>query len=261
LKGTANSGILRQIRKLAVSVILIFLISNLCNAQSLKLQSEALNSSFINSPAAVINGSMDKADALKQEDSTTTAGLSDLSSLDLTVKPKLLPDKMSFMEKFLWNDNGLMRKVGIAGPLSPESRRNELQARRTMLSVHQITGLATLGFMVTADYFGQRVLNGRLDLSGTHKTFVALTIGSYAVTGLLAILSPPPAIRRANEESTTSIHKTLAWIHFAGMILTPILGSLIVKHHVLDINKAHFHQVSAYLTTAVFAASVIVLTF
>ncbi|MGA7837793.1 MAG: hypothetical protein WB996_07490 [Ignavibacteriaceae bacterium] len=261
LKGATNSGILRQIWKLAVSLILIFLLSNLSNAQSLKLQSEALNSSFINSPAAVINNSLYNADTLKQEDSTSSGGLSDLSSLNLTVKPKLLPDKMSFMEKFLWKDNGLMRKVGITGPLNSESRRNELQARRTMLSIHQITGLATLGFMITADYFGQRVLNGRLDLSGTHKTFVGLTIGSYAVTGLLAILSPPPMIRRANEQSTTSIHKTLAWIHLAGMILTPILGSLIVNHHMLNINKAHFHQVSAYLTTAVFAASVVVLTF
>ncbi len=247
--------------KFQFALLFILLFATFLSAQNLKLQSEAINSSFLNPEGVVMQNSVTNSDTVKNDDSTNTRSLSDLSSLTLIMQPKLLPEKMSFMEKFLWNDNGFMRKVGIAGPLSPESRKDELQARRTMLSIHQITGLATLGFMVTADYFGQRVLNGRLDLSGTHKTFVALTIGSYAVTGLLAILSPPPAIRRANEESTTSIHKTLAWIHFAGMILTPILGSLIVKHHVLDINKAHFHQVAAYLTTAVFAASVIVLTF
>lgn len=245
----------------AAAVIFIFLIAGNINAQNLRLQSEALNSSFISPGREVLANTPVVIDTTKEIDTTDNTGLGDLSTLNLTTEPKLMPDKMSFMEKFLWNKDGMMRKVGIAGPLDPESRRDELQARRTMLSIHQITGLATLGFMLTADYFGQRVLNGRLDLSGTHKTFVALTIGSYAVTGLLAILSPPPAIRRANETSTTSIHKTLAWIHFAGMILTPILGSLIVNHHMLNINKAHFHQVSAYLTTAVFAASVVVLTF
>ena len=242
-------------------IFFIFLFSNLLNAQDIRLQYDALNSSslsFENESFAVPSS---LPDTVKKTDTTQVNNLNDLSNISLAFKPKLLPDHMSFMEKFLWNDNGLMRKIGIAGPLNAESRQNELQARRTMLSIHQITGLATLGLMITADYFGQKVLDGRPDLSGTHKTFVSLTIGSYALTGLLAILSPPPMIRRDDETSTTSIHKTLAWIHLAGMILTPILGSMIVHHHILDINKGHFHQISAYLTTAVFATSVIVLTF
>ena len=237
------------------------LFSGLLRAQDLKLQYDALNSSSLSFRDESIAIQPALKDTVKKADTTKAEDLNDLSTLSLAFKPKLLPDKMSFMEKFLWNDNGLMRKIGIAGPLNAESRQNELQARRTMLSIHQISGLATLGLMITTDYFGQKVLDGRPDLSGTHKTFVALTIGSYALTGLLAVLSPPPIIRRDNETSTTSIHKTLAWIHLAGMILTPILGSMIVNHRVLDINKGHFHQISAYLTTAVFAASVIVLTF
>ena len=244
-----------------ISIVMFLLFTSLLKAQDLKLQYDAMNPSslsFKNESFAIPPAI---PDTVKKNDTTQSNDFNDLSNISLAFKPKLLPDHMSFMEKFLWNDNGLMRKIGIAGPLNAETRQNELQARRTMLSIHQITGLATLGFMVTADYFGQKVLNGRIDLSGTHKTFVALTIGSYALTGLLAILSPPPIIRRDNETSTTSIHKTLAWIHFAGMILTPILGSMVVHHRILDINKGHFHQISAYLATAVFAASVIVLTF
>lgn len=250
-----------KLENIFLPVILIFFFSTVIPAQNLKLETGAMYNPVLNAGMRNIPAYTERADTVIESDTSKKSDLNDLSSLSITINPKLLPDKMSFMEKFLWNDNGLMRKVGIAGPLNADTRKDELQARRTMLSIHQITGLATLGLMITTDYFGQRVLDGRLDLSGTHKTFVAFTIGAYAVTGLLAVLSPPPLIRRENGGGTTGIHKTLAWVHLAGMILTPILGSLIVNHHMLDINKGHFHQVSAYLTTAVFAASVIVLTF
>jgi hypothetical protein len=65
---------------------------------------------------------------------------------------------------------------------------------------------------------------------------------------------------RRDEASTTTLHKTLAWIHFTGMILTPILGSMISKRGT-DSQVAHFHQISAYTTTAALAASLIVITF
>jgi hypothetical protein len=80
------------------------------------------------------------------------------------------------------------------------------------------------------------------------------------VTGLLSVLSPPPLIRR-DETSTTTIHKTLAWVHAAGMILTPILGLAINKRGTSISDKAHYHQIAAYITTAVFAASMIIITF
>ncbi len=178
-----------------------------------------------------------------------------------SIKPKLLPKNISFAENFLWGENGFFRKIGIASPLTPEVRKSELEVRRTMLTAHQIGGFATLGFMVAAAYYGQRVIDGKRNLGDTHQTFVGLTIYSYTLTGLLAILSPPPLIRRDEEESTTTIHKTLAWLHVAGMILTPILGSYIGGHRSFNIDKAHVHQIAGYLTTAVFAASLIVVTF
>ena len=242
-------------------ILFVLLFSGLLSAQDLRFQYDAMNISDLSYGDVNITATDIPPDTVKKLDTTKASNLNDLSNISLAFKPKLLPDHMSFMEKFLWDENGFMRKIGIAGPLNADTRQNELQARRTMLSIHQITGLATLGLMITTDYFGQRVLDGRRDLSGTHKTFVALTIGSYAITGLLAILSPPPMIRRDNEVSTTSIHKTLAWVHFVGMIITPILGSLVVNHRMININKGHYHQISAYITTAVFAASAIILTF
>lgn len=259
--GTFSFDFLNRPYRLAIPILFILLYSNLINAQDIKLQTEVMNFYSLSNDPEITQNSFSISDTVKKTDTTQASDVNDLSTLSLAFKPKLLPDNMSFMEKFLWGENGFVRKVGIAGPLTAESRENELQARRTMLSIHQVTGLATLGFMITADYFGQKTLDGDRNSSGKHQTFVALTISSYALTALLAILSPPPVIRRDNEESTTSIHKTLAWVHFAGMILTPILGSMVGDHRMININKGHFHQISAYVTTAVFAASVIVLTF
>jgi hypothetical protein len=181
-------------------------------------------------------------------------------SLQITEKPKLLPDKISFAENMLWGENGLTRKIGLTGDLTPETRKNELQVRRTMLTAHQIGGFATLGLMIASAYVGQTVIDGRRDLGDTHKSLVGATILTYSLTGLLAILSPPPSIRR-DDFSTTTLHKTLAWAHVAGMIITPILGSYIQSHRTFNMDKAHVHQLSGYITTALFATSLIVITF
>ena len=176
-----------------------------------------------------------------------------------TVKGKLLPDNMSLMEHGLWGESGILRTIGLAGPLTPETRKSELGLRRTMLSLHQIGGFVTLGLMGTAAYYGQKVIDGQ-DFWGAHQSFVAATIVSYSITAMLSILSPPPLIRR-DETSTTTIHKTLAWIHFAGMIVTPILGKLIGGRRSFDDQRARIHQTAAYITTATLAASLIIITF
>ena len=66
---------------------------------------------------------------------------------------KLLPDNMSFMEKGLWGEKGILRGIGIASPLTPEVRKSELGLRRTMLTAHQIGGFITLGLIGTALYY------------------------------------------------------------------------------------------------------------
>jgi hypothetical protein len=172
---------------------------------------------------------------------------------------RLLPEKISFMEKALWGESGFFRKIGLASELTPESRKSELQVRRTMLTMHQIGGFITLGSMVTACYFGQKIINGERGYRTNHQLAVTAAIISYSATGLLAVLSPPPLIRR-DEISTTTIHKTLAWVHFLGMVVTPILGNMIGRHADFD-HRAHIHQVSAYVTTATLALSMIVITF
>jgi hypothetical protein len=186
----------------------------------------------------------------------------ELSALDTMPAPRqrrLLPPNMSFMEKGLWGEDGMMRSIGLASPLTPESRMKELDLRRGMLVAHQIGGFVTLGFMLSAVYAGQKIIDGNPGFRPYHQAFVAGTITSYSLTGLLAVLSPPPLIRR-DEVSTTTIHKTLAWVHFAGMVVTPILGSMINRRST-STQQEHFHQISGYITTAAFAAALITVTF
>jgi hypothetical protein len=127
-----------------------------------------------------------------------------------------------------------------------------------MLVAHQLGGFVSLGLMISTAYTGQKIIDGNSGYRPYHQAFVAGTIATYSVTGLLALLAPPPMIRR-DEFSTTTLHKTLAWVHAAGMIITPILGSMIGRHS--DLKREHIHQVSGYITTAVFAASMITVTF
>jgi hypothetical protein len=175
-------------------------------------------------------------------------------------KRSLLPQSMSFVERGLWGEEGLVRSLGIASPLTPDVRKHELDVRRTMLTAHQIGGFVTLGLMLGTVYAGQQYLNSNTrSYRNLHETLIPFTIGAYSATGALAILSPPPMIRR-DEISTTTIHKTLAWVHAIGMILTPIIGASL--HHSMNYDQlARFHQISAYITTAAFAASMITVTF
>lgn len=191
------------------------------------------------------------------------SGGQDSNAVKTTPAPRsrLLPEKLSFFERGMWGEDGFLRNIGIASPLTPEVRKGELSVRRTMLTMHQIGGFVTLGLMGATVFYGQRYLDhGQKSDGNMHQLFVAATITSYSATALLSVFSPPPLIRR-DETSTTTIHKTLAWVHFAGMVVTPILGAVIKKRGGSYYQQAHLHQVSAYITTAVFTAAMVVMTF
>jgi hypothetical protein len=182
------------------------------------------------------------------------------------MKDPLLPAVMSPGEKLMWGKNGFMRKIG-AFPLTEESREREMSLRRTMLTVHEVGGFITLASMLTTVVYGQLTLNGNLRLGETHQAWATATIISYFTTAALSLLSPPPMVRR-NEWNTVSIHKGLAFVHFTGMILTPLLADGIAMEErgssspaKIDRDKARIHQVSGYITTATFAAAMMVITF
>jgi hypothetical protein len=167
----------------------------------------------------------------------------------------LLPQNISFMENALWGESGLFRSIGITSPLTPEQRQKELGWRRTFLTLHQTSGLITWGLMAGSVALGQLWLDGRLESPVWHRRLVYSTIATYSITGLLAIITPPPFERR-DEFSTISFHKLAAWIHFAGMIATPILGRITRSSN--DYYKsARIHQKVAYITFSVYSIAML----
>jgi hypothetical protein len=170
------------------------------------------------------------------------------------MKDPLLPDIMSPGEKLLWGEHGWMRS--LAGlPLNEESREKEMGIRRTMLTLHQAGGYVTLASMLATAFCGQMIINGHESYEDYKSGLAWTTVGLYFTTAAFSLLSPPPIIRRSGFSSLT-VHKTLAWVHFSGMLITPILGTFIEDEHKVRI----FHQTAGYVTTAAFAGAMISIT-
>jgi hypothetical protein len=119
-----------------------------------------------------------------------------------------------------------------------------LDRRAHMLKMHQRFGLITLGPMVATI-----AVSGLA--SGRHSTATGRDIhgGLGAVTADLYFMTAYYAIRAPRVPGTATrgqirLHKTLAWIHGPGMILTPILGAMAYSQEnngekVHGIAKAH----------------------
>ena len=179
---------------------------------------------------------------------------------------RLLPEDMSWMEKFLWGEHGIFR----SGELTPQKRKSELALRRTMLTWHQRIGITTWFLMSATVLAGQLTLNGNRKYRDWHSPLADATIIGYSATALLAILSPPPLIRRSGEHDTVFWHKLLAFVHAAGMIALPILANSIVRRSRFNgvrgpkrfnMARARAHQITAYVTYTAFTASIITIFF
>ncbi len=179
---------------------------------------------------------------------------------------RLLPKDMSWMENLLWGVHGIFR----SGELTPQKRKSELALRRTMLTWHQRFGITTWFLMGATVLAGQLTLNGNRKFRDWHSPLAEATIIGYSTTALLAILSPPPLIRRGGEHDTVFWHKLLAFVHAAGMIALPILANSIVRRshfngvrgpERFNMARARVHQITAYVTYTAFTASIITIFF
>ena len=95
-----------------------------------------------------------------------------------------------------------------------------------MLRVHRRLGLITtaplLATVISGSFAGGRSTNSTSpDL---HAALGSATAGLYFTTAYYSIFAPrvPETVTRG----PIRLHKTLAWIHGPGMILTPILGAM-----------------------------------
>ena len=186
------------------------------------------------------------------------------------IKQSLLPEGMGLIRRSLWGEKGAMRKFNYF-ELTTDKRERELILRRRMLQTHQALGFVALGGMIGSCITGQMLINNHngdqsLNIKKWHDAAVTTTMISYGATALLQLLAPPPVIIRKNAGwSNMKAHRTLAYLHFSGMVLTPIAGRLIYGSASLQNGASdklrNFHQVSGYITTTLFAGAVIVMKF
>src|SRR5215472_5698389 len=135
----------------------------------------------------------------------------------------------------------------------------KLDRRTHMLTIHQRLGLITAGALVATVITGSSVEEstspGTRDL---HAALGSVTAGLYITTAYFAIRAPK--VSETKTRGPIRLHKTLAWIHGAGMILTPILGALAygqTKRGQEVHGIASAHAPVAYVTAVAYGAAIL----
>lgn len=101
-----------------------------------------------------------------------------------------------------------------------------LDKRSHMLKLHQRYGLIAAVPLVATVLTGSSAA-GKSSSSGSRNLHAALGItsaGFYSISAYYAIAAP--RIPGIETRGNIRLHKALAWVHGAGMILTPVLGEM-----------------------------------
>jgi hypothetical protein len=121
-----------------------------------------------------------------------------------------------------------LEDLGITPSQAKGNAREQalLDRRSHMLKIHQRLGLITIAplgaTLITSAFAGGRQTSRTSrDL---HAALGTATVGMYFTTAYFAIRAPK--IPGTKTRGPIRLHKTLAWIHGPGMILTPILGEM-----------------------------------
>jgi hypothetical protein len=197
-----------------------------------------------------------------QKDTTAAVDLLGEMNQATQVKTKLLPDKIIFTQRIFWGEKGLMRNFN-AFELTPEKRQAELKVRRTMLVMHQIMGMVTLGGMVAEGIVGAKLYNqqqnGTFDhnLKQTHEAIATAVNITYFSTAALSLFAPPKMLNERKGYSSIKLHRGLAIVHLSAMIATNILAGMLESNPDLK----PYHRACAFTAFGAFAASMIVIKF
>jgi hypothetical protein len=139
-----------------------------------------------------------------------------------------------------------------------------LDKRSHMLKTHQRLGLITVAPLVATFIASSRASGRSATTSGrdVHAALGIATAGMYFTTAVYAIRAPK--VPGTPARGSIRLHKTLAWIHGPGMILTPILGTLAYQQRnrgerVHGIASAH--GAVAAVTGIAYGAAILSVTF
>jgi hypothetical protein len=147
------------------------------------------------------------------------------------------------------------------GSAADQARLNK---RTHMLKVHQTLGLIDVAPMVAtvATSFGAGGRSTSTSDRWAHMALGSTTADLYFTSAYFAIFAPK--IPGTQTRGGIKLHKTLAWIHGPGMIITPILGAIAFDQkskgeRVHGIASAHGPV--AIVTAAAYGAAILSLTF
>ncbi len=135
-----------------------------------------------------------------------------------------------------------------------------LDKRSHMLKTHQRLGLITTVPLIATVIAGMSA--GGRSTSSTdrdlHAALGSVTAGLYFSSAYFAIRAPK--IPGTKTRGQIRLHKALAWIHFPGMILTPVLGAIAFDQRSRG-EKVHgiasAHGAVAIVTAAAYGASIL----
>ncbi|HYO53666.1 hypothetical protein [Archangium sp.] len=152
--------------------------------------------------------------------------------------------------------------------VDPELERS-IARRRTMLTLHQGMGLATLAGLAATVVVGQLHFDdryrgggdtGRYD--GWHTGLVIGTTTLFAGTGLLGLLAPTP-FKKELRWDTITFHKLFVSLATAGMLTQVVLGLVTASREgqLSQVDLAKAHQVIGYATLGAVGAGALMIVF
>lgn len=145
----------------------------------------------------------------------------------------------------------------------------ELHQRRTMLWIHQATGLTMLAAMGTTAVLGQLEYSDKYAGGGDtgqwhapHQVAAYSTAVLFTGAGMLALLAPAP-MERTGRIDTVTVHKIAMATATAGMIAQVVLGIAAARNDGAPSQRdfALAHQIIGYGTLAATATGFFALTF
>ena len=135
-----------------------------------------------------------------------------------------------------------------------------LDKRSHMLKIHQQLGLIAAVPLVATVIMGS--FAGGRSTSSTARTVHAslggLAVGLYGASAYYAIFAPK--VLGTKTQGNIRLHKALAWVHGAGMILTPLLGEQAYRQRSRGESVhgiASAHGAVGIVTVAAYAAAIL----
>lgn len=235
-------------KKLNVFLILFLFVLHLDAQDSLMVRTDAQDSLMVRRDSINVAGEIN----VPLTDSIEAAGA--VSEEPDSSRSALLPSHYLFTQRWLWAENGLMRKKGKY-QLTVDGRDHEMEIRAKMNQIHRIAGYVSLAGMIGSGITGQMTYNGNNQAKSAHQIITGVTNLSYFGSLALALFSPPPMSDREAGFTKLNIHRTLAIVHVASMIATNVLSGMLNQNRSL----VPYHRAAAITAfSTLFLATVVI---